>query len=195
MGFLYRLHLLLLVLLHAILLLPNQVQSQDASLLQGLNSYRASLSLSTLTDSSNADCFAKQVATQFKGQPCSNTTGADTIPGTEAQFANYPDLLTGCHLNITDTKDGQIMPVCVPNLVPSLVLTNYTETQYNQYLNESSFTGAGIGSYGNWIVVVLSTNTVGGDFATAENSKASLFSIIGLAQNLFPWLLGFILYL
>lgn len=28
MGFLYRLHLLLLVLLHAILLLPNQVKSQ-----------------------------------------------------------------------------------------------------------------------------------------------------------------------
>lgn len=197
MGFHCRPHLLLLVLLHAILLLSNQVKSQgeNANLLQGLNAYRASISLGALTENSNADCFASEIASQFRSQPCSNTTGADTVPGTEPQFSNYPELLSKCHLNITDTRDGTIMPVCVPNLVPNLVLANYTETQYTQYLNESSFTGAGIGSDGNWMVVVLSTNTVGGNFAPADNNKANLFSNIGLAQNLFPLLFGFILYL
>uniref|UniRef100_A0A5B7CB38 Putative Glycoprotein membrane GPI-anchored n=1 Tax=Davidia involucrata TaxID=16924 RepID=A0A5B7CB38_DAVIN len=194
MGFLHKHLLHLFVLLHVILLLSCQAKSLDAeeNLLQGLNSYRASLNLSTLTEKSNADCLADEVANQFKNQPCSNTTGADTVPGTEPQFPNYPDLLAKCHLNITDTRDGVVMPVCIPNLAPSLVLTNYTESQYSQYLNDSTYIGAGIGSEGDWMVVVLSTNTTGGSFST--DNAAGLVSIVGLTQNLIP-LLGFFLFL
>ncbi|KAL7172352.1 hypothetical protein ACSBR2_031943 [Camellia fascicularis] len=126
---------------HSLPLLSDEKQN----LLQGLNSYRASLNLSALTENSNAD----ELASQFKNQPCSNTTSADTVPGTEPQLSNYPDLLAKCQLNITDTRDGALMPVCVPNLDPNLVLTNYTESQYTQYLNESTYIGAGIGTEGN----------------------------------------------
>ncbi|KAL6968339.1 hypothetical protein U1Q18_034142 [Sarracenia purpurea var. burkii] len=173
---------------------PKFAADENGNLLQGLNSYRSSLNLGTLTENSNADCFAEEVANQFKNQPCSNTTGADTVPGTEPQFSNYPDLLAKCHLNITDTRDGAVMPVCVTNLLPNLVLTNYTETQYSQYLNESSYSGAGIGSKGDWIVVVLTTNTVGGSFTPATKNAAGLIvSSVGLVQKLVPLLLGLIL--
>ncbi|KAI7984386.1 putative GPI-anchored protein [Camellia lanceoleosa] len=167
---------------------------EKQNLLQGLNSYRASLNLSALIENSNADCFADELASQFKNQPCSNTTGADTVPGTEPQLSNYLDLLAKCQLNITDTRDGALMPVCVPNLDPNPVLTNYTETQYTQYLNESTYIGAGIGAEGNWMVVVLSTNTMGGAFTPVVN-VASLFFNVGLAQNVMPLLLVFILVL
>ncbi|XAR61212.1 hypothetical protein NMG60_11034851 [Bertholletia excelsa] len=196
MGFLYRHQLIFLVLLPALFSLSREVKSLEEkdTLFQGLNNYRASLNLTTLTENSNADCFADEVAKQFKNQPCSNTTGADTVPGTEPQFSNYPDLLEKCHLNITDTRDGTVMPACVPDLIPNLVLANYTESQYSQYLNDSSYTGAGIGSEGNWVVVVLSTNTVGGSFAPAQN-MANRVSDALLAENLITILLGFILVL
>ncbi|CAK9147071.1 unnamed protein product [Ilex paraguariensis] len=194
MGFIHRHHLLLILLIfHAILLLSCQVQSADekANLLQGLNSYRSLVNLTSLAENSNADCFADELATQFKNQPCSNTTGADTVPGTEPQFSNYPDLLAKCHLNITDTRDGVVMPVCVPNLVPALVLTNYTESQYTQYLNDSTYTGAGIGFEGDWIVVVLSTHTTGGSFTTDNSANSA--TPVGLTKNFIPLLLGFFL--
>ncbi|KAA8543227.1 hypothetical protein F0562_021278 [Nyssa sinensis] len=195
MDFLHKHLLHLFVLLPVVLLFSCQAKSQDEkkNLLQGLNRYRASLNLSTLTEISNADCLADEVANQFKNQPCSNTTGADTVPGTEPQFPNYPNLLAKCHLNITDTRDGVIMPVCIPNLVPSLVLTNYTGSQYSQYLNDSTYIGAGIGSEGDWMVVVLSTDTTGGSFST--DNAAGLVYIVGLTQNLMPLLLGFFLVL
>ncbi|XP_052170303.1 uncharacterized GPI-anchored protein At3g06035-like [Diospyros lotus] len=193
MGLLHRYHLLLFLLLHAICLLAHQVKSLDEKdLLRGLNSYRASLNLSALADINNANCFAYEVANQLKNQPCSNTTGADTVPGMEPQFSNYPDLLAKCHLNITDTRDGSLMPACVPKLVPDLVLSNYTKTQYSQYLNDSTYTGAGIGSEGDWVVVMLTTNTVGGSFTPAVNAASSVSST-GFPQNLIPLMLAFII--
>ena len=60
------------------------------------------------------------IANQFKKQPCTNTTGANTVPGTEPQFSNYPDLLSKCDLAISNTRDGNVMPACVPGLLPSL---------------------------------------------------------------------------
>ncbi|EPS60021.1 hypothetical protein M569_14784, partial [Genlisea aurea] len=56
---------------------------EDGNLLQGINRYRTSLNLTSLTRNSNADCLAGEVAVQLKPQPCSNSTGSDTVPGTE----------------------------------------------------------------------------------------------------------------
>ncbi|XP_072976314.1 uncharacterized GPI-anchored protein At5g19250-like [Typha angustifolia] len=148
-------------------------RSDDTStqLLQGINSYRASLNLSSLTENQNAACLAEQLAKQFKGNACSNSTGSDTVPGTEQQFPNYPDFLNSCHLNATVTQDAAVMPACIPGLVPDLVLSNFTKSQYNQNLNGSQFVGVGIADEGNWVVVVLSTNTPSGNFAPASDSS------------------------
>lgn len=164
-----RFHLLLF-LVPAIFLLPNSTKADDAKdqLLNGINRYRTSLNLSALAENENADCLADEMANQFKNQDCSNTTGADTVPGTEEQFSNYPQLLDHCHLNISVTRGGVIMPACVPNLETSLVLSNFTQSQYSQYLNDSLYIGAGIASEDNWIVVVLTANTPNGSFSPAE---------------------------
>ncbi|KAK6913894.1 hypothetical protein RJ641_021215 [Dillenia turbinata] len=181
-----RLHFLFQLLLLFILLINHSVKCDDEeeNLFQGINSYRTSLNLSSLTKNDNAACLAEEVADQFKKQPCTNTTGSNTVPGTEPQFSNYPDLLDKCHLNITNTRDGVILPACVPNLDPSLVLSNFTESLYSGYLNDSTYTGAGIGSEDNWIVVILSTNTSGGSFVTAESDAATLILKIELVYLL-----------
>lgn len=170
------------------------VADEEEILLRNINSYRASLNLTTLTENDNAECLAEKIADQFKKQPCTNTTGSFTVPGTEVQFSTYPDLLARCHLNINDTKDGVIMPVCVPRLDPTLVLTNFTQTQYSRYLNDTKYTGAGVGSEDDWIVVVLNTNTAGGSFAPADDS-AALVPKVGLAFHFMSLFLGFLLVL
>ncbi|XP_047329011.1 uncharacterized GPI-anchored protein At5g19250-like [Impatiens glandulifera] len=188
MGLLRNHGLLLLVLFLAVLSLSFPAESLDEeNLLQQLNSYRTSLNLSTLTENKNANCLAEELAEQFKNQPCTNTTGADTVPGTEPQFSNYPDLLVKCHLNITNTREGNVMPACIPNLVPDLVLSNFTQSQYSEYLNDSTFSGAGIGSEDNWVVVILTKDTVGGNFSPAQNDAAGLSLSSGLARLLFAF--------
>nr|DAD19460.1 TPA_asm: hypothetical protein HUJ06_020923 [Nelumbo nucifera] len=133
------------------------------------------------------------MADQFKNQPCTNSTGANTVPGTEMQLANYPDLLNHCHLNVSNTRDGVIMPACVPDLVPSLVLANFTGSQYSSYLNDSKYTGAGISSEGDWIVVILTTNTPEGSYATYKS--ASVVPKAGMLFHLFSLFLGLFLAL
>ncbi|WOL01830.1 GPI-anchored protein [Canna indica] len=167
---------LLAVMLHS-------ARSDDTSseLLDGLNKYRNSLNLSKLTENKNAACLAEQVALAFKDQDCSNSTGSDTVPGTEQQFPNFPDYLSTCHLNATVTRDGSVLPACVPGLVSDLVLSNYTKSQYNQNLNDSSVVGIGIADEGNWIVVVLTTNTDTGNYAPAveDATTGSAASTVG----------------
>ncbi|KAJ6323774.1 hypothetical protein OIU76_011128 [Salix suchowensis] len=118
---------------------------EEDGLLRSINSYRTSLNLTVLTKNDNAECLAGEIADQFKNQPCTNSTGSNTVPGTETQFPNYPTLLAKCHLN----------------------------TQYSGNLNDTKFTGAGIGSDGNWIVVVLTTSTPEGSFVTSDNSDSN----------------------
>lgn len=143
---------------------------EEDDLLQGINQYRRSLNLTALTKNDRADCLAGEIADQFKNQPCTNSTGSNTIPGTEPQFSDYPNLLKKCHLNVTTTRDGQILPACVPNLDRALVLSNFTESQYSVQLNDTKFTGIGIGAEKNWIVVVLNTNTPEGSYSPGTNS-------------------------
>lgn len=129
--------------------------------------------MSALTNSENAECLADGVAEEFKNQPCTNTTGANTVPGTEPNFPNYPNILAKCHLNVSNTRDGMVLPACVPNLDPTLVLSNFTKSQYSDSLNDTKFTGIGIGSENDWIVVVLTTSTPEGSFVPATNDNGS----------------------
>lgn len=139
--------------------------------------------MTALTDNDQADCLAGEIADQFKNQPCTNSTGSNTVPGTEPQYSDYPNLLKKCHLNVTTTRDGQILPACVPNLDQALVLTNFTQSQYSAHLNDTKFTGIGIGSEKNWIVVVLTTNTPEGGYSpgTSKDNGASRLSTISSA--------------
>ncbi|XP_028782189.1 uncharacterized GPI-anchored protein At3g06035-like isoform X2 [Neltuma alba] len=173
--------LFLSLLLSSILFLGHPVLSDDEDkLYQGINEYRKTLKLTTLTKNDNAECLADELADQFKNQPCTNATGANTVPGTEPQFPNYPNLLAKCHLNVSDTRDGAVMPACVPGLDPSLVLTNFTKSLYSQNLNDTKYTGIGIGSDNDWIVVVLTTSTAEGSYARATSNGADMISKTGL---------------
>ncbi|KAL7123935.1 hypothetical protein ABFS83_14G015400 [Erythranthe nasuta] len=159
--------LFLSLLFHSLLII--KCDDEEDNLLLGINQYRASLNLTALIKNDRAECLAGEVADQFKGQPCTNTTGSATIPGTEPQYPNFPQFLSKCHLNVTTTRDGQIMPACVPNLDPSLVISNFTKSQYSEYLNSTDFSGIGVNSEGNWMVVVLTTNTPEGSYSVGTN--------------------------
>ncbi|CAN8300617.1 unnamed protein product [Cochlearia groenlandica] len=170
--------IIIIVSLHRPVLSDND---EEDLLLTSINRYRTSINLTTLTQNDNAECLADEIADQFKNQPCTNTTGSASIPGSQPGFPNYPDLLAKCKLNITATRDGVIMPSCVPNLEPTLVLSNYTMTQqYSKNLNDSRFVGIGIGSDDNWIVVILTTNTSEGGYSPAskgDNSGGFVFGV------------------
>ncbi|KAK9691874.1 hypothetical protein RND81_09G225900 [Saponaria officinalis] len=158
-----------LLLQASLVFVPLQVVSDDDeenNLLQGLNSYRTTLQLPAFTKNKQAGCLADELAEELEDRPCVATTAANAIPaGSGSNFINYPKLLKKCNIDPNTTTNGIILPVCVPKLVPTLVLTNYTHTGYARYINDSRFTGAGLGSEDDWIVVVLSTSTVGGSFA------------------------------
>lgn len=150
---------------------------EEDSLLSGINSYRATINLTALTKNDRAKCLADKLADQFKNQPCTNTTGSNTVPGTEPEFANYPELLSKCHLNVSTTRDGAILPACVPNLDPTLVLSNYTRSQYSGSLNDTKYTEVGIGSEDNWIVVVLTTSTPEGGYSPGSNDVNFVYKV------------------
>ncbi|KAF3636471.1 putative DEAD-box ATP-dependent RNA helicase 58, chloroplastic-like [Capsicum annuum] len=183
-----------LLVLHSLLFSFVKCDDEEDNLLKGINSYRASLNLKTLRENDKAKCLADEMADQFKDQPCTNTTGANTVPGTEPQFSDYPKLLSKCKLNVTTTRDGMIMPACVPNLVPDLVLSNFTKSQYSNYLNDTKFSGVGIGSDDNWMVVVLTTSNPEGSF-TPDNSSANLVFQLGLISHAVFLLVAFLILL
>ncbi|EXC06579.1 hypothetical protein L484_002452 [Morus notabilis] len=179
----FKLSLLFFVLLHAFLLLPNSVLSNDDedNLLQGLNSYRQSQRLPPLVKNGKAECLADEIADEMEDQPCTTfAAGANIAPSTQTQLTNYPKLLKKCKIDANTTSDGVILPVCVSNLVPTLLLTNYTHTSYAKYLNNTKYTGAGLGSEDDWMVVVLSTSTPTGSFS----GSLSLVSMMGFGHYL-----------
>ncbi|KAL6571515.1 hypothetical protein OROHE_003158 [Orobanche hederae] len=174
MAFLSQI-LFLSLLLHSVHVIKCDDEEDD--LIRGINQYRTSLNLTSLTKNDRADCLASEIADQLKNQPCTNSTGSNTVPGTEQQFPDYPKILAKCHLNVTTTRDGQIMPACVPNLESGLVLSNFTKSQYSGYLNGTQFSGIGVGSENEWIVVVLTTNTTEGNYAPGTNSDNGASSL------------------
>ncbi|KAK3200292.1 hypothetical protein Dsin_023707 [Dipteronia sinensis] len=143
-----------LITIFVLVHLANCSDDED-NLLQGLNSYRTSLSLPTLAKNGNAECLADKIAGELENQPCS---AASTIKA--SQLANYNHFIDKCKIDVNSTTESAIMPVCVHKLVPTLVLTNYTHSPaYAKHLNNSKFTGAGVGSEDDWMVVILTGNT------------------------------------
>jgi hypothetical protein len=55
-------------------------------------------------------------------------------------------------------------------LEATVVLSNYTHSDiYAKFLNNSKYTGVGLGSEHDWMVLVLTTNTTTGTFAAATS--------------------------
>ncbi|KAA8536879.1 hypothetical protein F0562_029357 [Nyssa sinensis] len=166
-------------------------EDEEDHILQGINSYRTSLNLPALAKNDKAGCLADEIADKLEDEPCPRPVGASALAGTEAQAADYPDILKKCKIDINSTRDGVILPVCVPKRVSTLVLTNYTQSPYARYVNNSKYTGAGIGTEDDWTVLVLATNTPGGSFVSA----AGLVWMVGMGHFLLSLLLGLCLVL
>ena len=147
---------------------------EEDDLFEGLNGYRSSSNLPNFTENSNAACLAEKIADKLDALSCENAFDYSSAPGNKPNFTDFDKLLDKCDINGNNTLDGVILPVCVPKLDPTAVLSNYTNSQYAKYLNDSSYTGAGIGSEENWMVVVLSTNTSTGSFSGASSLIANI---------------------
>ncbi|XP_034930019.1 uncharacterized GPI-anchored protein At3g06035 [Populus alba] len=133
-----------------------------------------------LAKNKNAGFLADKIADKLEDQPCTAASAASPV-----QIESYPDLLSESGIDVNHTTEGVVLPACGPHLVPTLLLTNYTRTTYSKYINDSRFTGAGLGHEDDWMVVVLTTSTPGGDFAGA----ISLVSKVGFGHCLVTLLL------
>lgn len=159
----------------------------EDNLLQGINSFRQAAKQPPLVKNGKADCLADEIADELEDESCTSTTnGASIVPSSNTRLSDLPKHLDKCKINANSTADAIIMPVCVPDLVPTLVLTNYTHTALAKYLNNSKYTGVGVGSEDNWMVVVLTTNTPTGSFSGA----LSLVPKVGFGHYMVSSLLG-----
>ncbi|KAK9083956.1 hypothetical protein Scep_030427 [Stephania cephalantha] len=160
-----QLHLLKLVLLLPLVtsFVPIIRSSDGDKLLNRMNDFRTSLNIPTLDKHDRADCLADEIADQLENQPCKPISPTDP----ETQFSNYPKQLSECKLDLNTTRDGALMVACVPHGV-EVALFNFTQSQFVQYLNNSKYTGAGVGTEDDWVVVVLTTNTPAGSFAKSD---------------------------
>ncbi|OAY44095.1 uncharacterized GPI-anchored protein At3g06035 [Manihot esculenta] len=157
----------------------------DDDLLKCLNCHRAFLDLPTFTKNTKAECLADEVAKNLEKKSCEEAKDSNPY-----ELDKHPELLSKCDINVSHTKDGVVLPVCVPKLDLIAVFTNYTRTYFAKYINDSKFAEAGVASNGDWMVVALSTNTPGGDFAGANG----LVSMIGLGHCLVSFLVGMLVF-
>ncbi|XP_022946761.1 uncharacterized GPI-anchored protein At3g06035 [Cucurbita pepo subsp. pepo] len=163
---------------------PVLSKDEEDNLLQGLNSYRQAQNLPPLAKNAKADCIAEEIADDNKDQPCAVTTAkSNVVPSRPSQITKFMDYAEKCKVDINTTTDAIVMPVCVPKLVQTLLLANYTHSQYAKYLNDSRFVGAGVGSEDDWMVVVLTTGASGGSFegSGTESLMASVWGCVALA--------------
>ncbi|KAL8159540.1 hypothetical protein V2J09_001077 [Rumex salicifolius] len=179
-----------MLLLHvSLLMLPSPVLSRDDDLLNGLNNYRGTHNLPDLSETPGASCLAQGIATQFQdSQACFSlpTMGSYSISaGSDNPIRGYYRLLGDCNLDIENTKDGVIMPACIGDVNADItyVVSNFTETGYTQYLRNADYTGVGIGSEGNWVVVILGTDEDGGSFSSGD--RRMVFGVGGWVVVLF----------
>ncbi|KAE8684999.1 NAD(P)-binding Rossmann-fold superfamily protein [Hibiscus syriacus] len=178
----------LFVFVLAIFFLSHPVNSDDEAehLLQDLNDFRTSVNLPAFTKNKNAHCVAKKIVDEMDDDdhPCTNPSSSSSgNKGT--RLSDYPRAVSKCHIDTNTTSGAVVLPVCVANLVPTLVLTNFTRTHFSRYINDSSFTGIGISSEDDWIVVVLASNTQSGSLASGASSHGLSYYVVFL-------LLGFV---
>nr|GEX44636.1 RNA-directed DNA polymerase, eukaryota [Tanacetum cinerariifolium] len=161
-----RTYVYLSFILHVMFLLANPAFSdEEDDLLQGINSYRQSKNLTALTKHDNAGCMADEIAEALEHKSCATMAGPSLVTSTQPRYADYPSIVKKCNIDVNTTADGVILPVCVRKRVPTLVLTNYTQSSYAGYLNSSRYSGIGVGKEDDWVVVVLTTNTPAGTFS------------------------------
>ncbi|XP_038879946.1 uncharacterized GPI-anchored protein At3g06035-like [Benincasa hispida] len=175
MASLFRLFtLFFFVVISNFLLLPNVVlcDVKDDNILEAINQYRLSKNLSSLSSNRNAACLASRLAYKLRDEPCSSAENFNKEISSEAKLADFPKLLKKCHIAYNSSVDGIILPACVPKLEPAFVISNYSNSHDVEYINDGNYTGAGVGTFdNNWVVVVLSTNTSTGDYASGGSTS------------------------
>ncbi|XP_023516540.1 uncharacterized GPI-anchored protein At5g19250-like [Cucurbita pepo subsp. pepo] len=161
------------VVVATFLLLPNAVlcDVKDTEILNAINNYRQSKHLSNLTHNKNAACLASRFVYKLRDEPCSSPDDFHKEINSENTLADFLKLLKKCHIAYNSTVDGIMLPACVPHLDPKSVSSNYTKSRDVEYISSKNFTGAGVGTSDDWIVLVLSTNTSTGNFANGGSSS------------------------
>ncbi|CAL0302284.1 unnamed protein product [Lupinus luteus] len=180
----FKLGLFLFALLFVFLLLSIPVHcggDEEDSVFKGINSYRQVQKLTPFNKVPKASCLAEEVAEELEDEPCENVN--QYAPGltSSSKIPNLQKHIDKCDININTTIDGAILPVCVSKLEPTIVLSNYTHTdRYSRYLNNSVYTGAGLGSEHDWMVLVLTTNTTTGSFAASSGATCVFGNVVVL---------------
>lgn len=110
------------------------------------------------------------------------------------QLDDYPTQLKHCYGSSSHTTDVAILPICIPGNDEQTLINfqNYSRSQYEKYVNESGYSGAGVGGNENWMVVVFVENTT--SWTSAGGAKHSLVSEVGCGHCLVSLLLGILLF-
>ncbi|KAJ1387448.1 putative GPI-anchored protein [Sesbania bispinosa] len=180
--------LYLLVSVVALHLLPTPaICGEEKNLLHDINTYRKVLNLPVLQKRDKPSCLADKIADDLEDMHCDDFRDYYPMPGSNSKIPNFQKSVDKCKININSTKDGVIMPVCVPKLDSDALFSNYTKSnRFTKYLNNSKYTIAGVGSEDDWMVLIISTNTASGDFSSAT-------SLLAHAWNAHCLLLAFFL--
>ncbi|RDY13259.1 putative GPI-anchored protein, partial [Mucuna pruriens] len=184
----FKLGFLLLALVFAFLFFSNPVLCNDKedSVFKGINSYRQTRNLAPLKQVPKASCLAYEVANEIEDMPCENVNQyyPSSVSDGSLKSLDMQKHIDKCDIHINTTSDGIVLPVCVSKLEPTIVLSNYTHSDnYAQFLNNSKYTGAGLGSEDDWMVLVLTTNTTTGSFSAATSLNFFFLPLLLLLIN------------
>ena len=114
--------------------------------------------------------FACSIKLNLEHTKCEDFRDYYPLPSYTSKIPKFQKSINKCKININTTKDGVIMPLCVPKLDPDALFSNYTKSnRFSKYLNNSKYKIAGIGSEDDWMVLIISTNTSSGDFSSATS--------------------------
>lgn len=76
-----------------------------------------------------ADCVADKIADKIEDEPMykphHSWNGYSLF--SPPRLSNYQDVLSECKVDTNSTRDGLIVPVCIPNRIPTLALTTVYE--------------------------------------------------------------------
>ncbi|KAL2325496.1 hypothetical protein Fmac_024554 [Flemingia macrophylla] len=158
----------------------------EEDLLKYINIYRTTLNLPALEENGNADCLAEDIAEHLRKKKCQDFGDYYPAPGSNSKIPNFQKSVDKCKIDANTTKDGVIMPLCVPGLDSDDLFSNYTKSnRYTKYLNSSKYKIAGVGSEENWMVLILSTNSSSGSFSSATSLLAEAWKSHFLALIFF----------